>query len=246
MSQVVTNVSSVAVVAARNCKSMNYQNTYNNIINKARSRILTCYKERHHVIPICMNGSNDKVNLVYLTGCEHFICHELLAEIYPTNNKLKYAIWAMMNLATPYQQRYKVTARTYERLKIDYSKILSETHLGLKHTEEYKKQRSEAMKGANNPNYGKPDTALRLKTSKPKKSLKGRKCSRETIEKIRIASTGRFHTEEQKQREAKLGDKNPNKKGHKHSEQAKQNMSESKRKSWQRKKQVVELRAVPK
>ena len=47
---------------------MNYEKIYNQIILRAKSRELNCYVERHHVIPKCMGGTNDKDNLVKLTA----------------------------------------------------------------------------------------------------------------------------------------------------------------------------------
>lgn len=43
------------------------------------------YKERHHIIPKCIGGTNDEDNLIDLYAHEHFIAHELLAK--ETNHK---------------------------------------------------------------------------------------------------------------------------------------------------------------
>jgi hypothetical protein len=74
---------------------MNYTKIYNNLIEKARSRILEGYQEKHHVIPRCMNGTNDITNLVGLTPEEHYIAHLLLVKIYPEHKGLIYAAWYM-------------------------------------------------------------------------------------------------------------------------------------------------------
>ena len=52
---------------------MNYQKIYNQIIERAKNRQLEGYKEKHHIIPRCLNGNNDKENLVKLTAREHFL-----------------------------------------------------------------------------------------------------------------------------------------------------------------------------
>lgn len=66
---------------------MNHQNIYNSIIENAKSKnriklkknnINYVYYETHHILPKCLNGSNDKDNLVLLTAKEHYICHKLL------------------------------------------------------------------------------------------------------------------------------------------------------------------------
>lgn len=103
---------------------MNYERIYNQIIQKAKSelrvRTKEHYYENHHIIPRCMGGSNNKDNLVMLTAKEHFICHQLLCEIYPTNHQLIHAFWLMANGYTSKSQQrsYKISSRLYERLKI--------------------------------------------------------------------------------------------------------------------------------
>ena len=102
---------------------MNYKKVYYNIIERAKNRILEDYGEKHHIIPKCLGGINEKENIVKLTAREHFICHMLLVEIYPDNNKLKYVVWAMSNQKGSGQnKRYKVTSRVYQRLKEEFSK----------------------------------------------------------------------------------------------------------------------------
>jgi hypothetical protein len=78
---------------------MNYQRIYDSIISRAKERKLEAgtYKERHHIIPRCMNGTDDEDNLVDLTPEEHYVCHQLLVKIYPGNIKLMYAVRMMCN-----------------------------------------------------------------------------------------------------------------------------------------------------
>lgn len=70
---------------------MNYQAIYDRIVARGKERVIEGYKERHHIIPRCMGGSDESDNLVDLTPEEHFICHQLLVKIHPTNKKLVYA-----------------------------------------------------------------------------------------------------------------------------------------------------------
>jgi hypothetical protein len=67
---------------------MNYQLHYDKLIERAKNRSLSCYLEKHHIIPRCLGGSNDKENLVDLTPEEHYIAHQLLVKINPDNKKL--------------------------------------------------------------------------------------------------------------------------------------------------------------
>jgi hypothetical protein len=109
---------------------MNYQRIYDQIIDRAKERKLEGYKEKHHIIPKCMGGGNEKENLVVLTAREHFICHWLLCRIYPENRKLGHAFWFMSKQNAPAQQRnYVVSSRTY-----------AEAVSNLKLTEEHKEK----------------------------------------------------------------------------------------------------------
>lgn len=95
---------------------MNYEKIYNQIVARAKTRKLEGYKERHHIIPKCMGGTNDKENLVLLTAREHFICHWLLVRIYPNNKKLIYSFHAMCK-QNKSGNRYLPSSRVYKEAK---------------------------------------------------------------------------------------------------------------------------------
>jgi hypothetical protein len=100
---------------------MNYELAYNNIINNAikdnRKKGCGVYYEKHHILPKCLGGDDIKTNLVLLTAKEHYICHKLLCEIYPENNKLAFALWNMCRPNNRYQKRYIVSARAYKEAR---------------------------------------------------------------------------------------------------------------------------------
>lgn len=58
-----------------------YTKYYNQIVERARVRVLTAYSERHHVVPRSLGGTDTADNLVNLTAREHFICHWLLTKM---------------------------------------------------------------------------------------------------------------------------------------------------------------------
>jgi hypothetical protein len=121
---------------------MDYKRIYNQIIDHAKTRQLEGYKEKHHIVPKCLGGSNDKSNLVELTAREHFICHILLCEIYPKENKLKHALFLMaIGKQKIKEKTYVIGSRVYERLKIEYSEMLT----GKKQTQETKDKKSKSM-----------------------------------------------------------------------------------------------------
>ena len=96
------------------------------------------YHERHHIIPRCMGGTNDKDNLIDLFAREHFEAHRLLALENSENEKLIYAWHMMAVVKDKNQDRYELSPEEYEEVKIACAKMQSETR-----------------SGKNHPNYGK-------------------------------------------------------------------------------------------
>lgn len=74
---------------------MNYQAHYEKLIQRAVNRTLNGYVERHHILPKCMGGTDDKDNLVQLTAEEHYVAHQLLHKIHPEVCGLAFAMVAM-------------------------------------------------------------------------------------------------------------------------------------------------------
>lgn len=111
---------------------MNYKYHYNALIERAQTRILDCYIEKHHIIPRCMKGTDDKDNIVALTAREHFIAHLLLMKIYPKHLGLAKA--AMMLCVIGDGQNDRINNRRYEWLKIKHSKSMSESQSGIKNS----------------------------------------------------------------------------------------------------------------
>jgi hypothetical protein len=101
-----------------------YTTWYNNIIQQAKTRSLSGYKERHHIVPKSLGGSDLQSNLVDLTAKEHFICHLLLTKMThgKTKEKMVYAAWNMANQENSQQTRHKVRSRTYQYLRQQFSK----------------------------------------------------------------------------------------------------------------------------
>lgn len=95
-----------------------YTTIYFNIINKAKSRtVISEYSEKHHIIPRCLGGTNDKSNLVKLTAREHFICHWLLTKMVtgPAYYKLEKAL-ACLSRSSKNQERI-LSSGQYARSK---------------------------------------------------------------------------------------------------------------------------------
>lgn len=116
-------------------KDNKYTKHYMSLIEKARTRKLPKdqYKERHHIIPQSLGGTNDKDNLIWLTGREHALCHWALLKMTEGEDraKMSYAFNGM-NAENEFQQRYRsrIITRAYERNRIEHAKIHSERMKG--------------------------------------------------------------------------------------------------------------------
>ena len=122
---------------------MNYQLIYNQLIERAKTRVLTCYKEEHHIVPLCLNPKSTET--VYLTGREHFLVHWLLIRIYPENIKLKQAFGLMGFGLSHY--KYKLSSVAYQEAKEKYSEAQSKKLLGKNLSKEHKKNISKGKLG---------------------------------------------------------------------------------------------------
>lgn len=71
---------------------MNYQNHYDRLISRSQLRERPeGYLEKHHIVPKCLGGTNEKYNIVLLTPEEHYVAHQLLVKINPNNIGLNFS-----------------------------------------------------------------------------------------------------------------------------------------------------------
>ena len=143
---------------------MDYQRHYNKLIKRARNRLLESYTENHHIIPRCMNGSDDSINLVALTPEEHYVAHQLLVKIYPNNYKLIHAAKMMtVNSSNHFNRNNKLYGWLKKKSnEAQKRKVVSEQtknrigngNRGKKRSEDVKREKSESMLGEKNHNYG--------------------------------------------------------------------------------------------
>lgn len=159
-----------------------YKKWYDQIIDRARHRIIEGYTERHHIKPRSLDGSDDSSNLVELTAREHFICHWLLTKMTTGEDRAK-MIYALngMKRSNQFAQRYetKITARVYENLKKKFAAIHSAN-----------------MKGREPWNRGVPITDEQRE--KNRKAATGKKMSAESISKRLAKVTGQKRSQETK------------------------------------------------
>jgi len=189
-----------------------YSKVYFSTIEKAKQRgwKKARGRERHHIIPQSLGGSNDKDNLVYLSCREHFLCHWLLVKITEgeSYHKMVYALMGM-RAENEHHDRYHTvfTARVYEKYRIEHaayhSKLMKSKNLipwnkgGVEITDKH----SANIKKAANTRIIDPIKQAEGQRKRIAKML-GRKQSEETCRNKSIALKGKPKgpmSEEQKQ-----------------------------------------------
>ena len=159
---------------------MNYSAHYARLINRARSRVLDGYCERHHVMPRCIGGTDDPENLVDLTPEEHYIAHQLLVKMHPSSPGL---VWAAIR-----QARESRGNKAYGWLRRRNAQIASaqmrgdKRNAGKKLSAAHREKISRAMTGRTFSSY------TRLKLSE---AFRGRYISPEARAKISLAFKGK-------------------------------------------------------
>jgi hypothetical protein len=211
-------------VKTANCK-MNYQKIYNNLIHREITR--AGYIEKHHILPRCLGGLDNKENLVNLYPEEHYLAHLLLCKIHPGNQKLLYAAMnmttgSMINKGKRNNKAYGWLRRQYAesmsgdrnpaRQNPNLQKEAAKKRIGQKRTEETKAKMSAAQKGRKLTTEHKSklaiaattrppisnDTRQKLKQRTPNKGMLGKTMSAETKAKMSAAQHGKTMSEEAK------------------------------------------------
>jgi len=116
---------------------MNYKKIYDSIISNRQLNPYEGYVEKHHIIPRSLGGSDDSDNVVALTAREHFVCHCLLAKMYPKESLEWYKMnnaFMMMKCASMTQERY-FNSRLYESLRGNFASVMSFTQRGQRNSQ---------------------------------------------------------------------------------------------------------------
>lgn len=113
---------------------MDYQTIYNKLIARALTRTKDAaeYYESHHIVPRCLGGSDDHVNLVDLTAREHFIAHLCLVKIHPGNGSL---VRAAVMMACGSSRHKRSANRIYEWLRKKHSAVMKEAQGGINNSQ---------------------------------------------------------------------------------------------------------------
>lgn len=174
-----------------------YTKWYFLIIKKRQNTTEHTATENHHIIPECFyinrkrkgpkgwleGDPDDPMNIVKLSGREHFVCHRLLTKMVvgAPRAKMVHALSFMLSLRNP-SRTYTVTSRVYETVRLLTSIAIKESW-----TTDRKQHKSNLMKGDRNPFYGKHHS------DKTKEKLQNRIVSDETKQLISKNQKERFN-----------------------------------------------------
>lgn len=200
---------------------MNYEKIYNAIVAKAKSEDRKkikggIYYESHHIIPKCMGGSNDILNLILLIPKEHYMAHRLLCMMYPDHNGIHYAMLCMIGGWKSKNKRYAPSSRIYEQIRAKslpgprdeiIRKKISNSLKGKTHSEETRLRMSIAQK-----NKAPMSEETKQKISKAKKGKTLPPISEETRTRLSNASRNRIRnpfSEETKKKMSESAKKKP-------------------------------------
>ena len=121
------------------------------------------YTEKHHIIPKCLGGTNDANNIAILSAREHFLCHLLLAKQY----NIKELWYAFFMMKAGNKKHSRTTSRLFEQ---------------------FKRKKSEMMRGKNNPMYGKPSACI-MQTEETKEKIRQSKLGKKRAPFTRMRPT---------------------------------------------------------
>lgn len=169
---------------------MDYKRQYDLLIEKARKRgKVEGYKERHHIIPKCMGGGNEKENLVELTAREHYVAHRLL---YAHHGTRKLAVaWHSMCRGGNHHTGRIFTNRQYERARKAFSESQTKPPKVRTTSVRWSMEHREKLRLAQTGKVATEETRKAMSMAG-----KGRKFNEEHKRKIGLASKGRVCSEE--------------------------------------------------
>jgi hypothetical protein len=123
---------------------MDYRRHYEMLMERARSRVLTGYSERHHILPKCMGGDNSAGNIVRLTPEEHYVAHQFLVKMFPGDRKI---LWAASNMTGASRRQPGRKNKLYGWLRRRLAESTRKWSTGRKHTAEARAKMSAARAG---------------------------------------------------------------------------------------------------
>jgi hypothetical protein len=174
-----------------------YKKWYTSITENAKTRTVSGYVERHHIIPRSLGGADTMDNLVDLTAREHFICHWLLTKIYTGDARYKMinALYLMQG-KNQYQERY-INSRVYETLRKEYAEYISKMNTGRVQPADEKARQIKAITGRKRAPFS-AEWLAKIKKARQgeKNGMFGKKHSIETRAKQSEKATGRKQSDE--------------------------------------------------
>ena len=133
---------------------MNYKLHYDKLIHRAQNRSIlkSEYKEKHHIIPSCIGGTDLKENLVQLFPEEHLLAHLLLVKIHPKEYGLTKAANMMSQCKSANQQRITNKKFGWIKRKLSIEQSIAMTGKGNhNYGNVWSEEQRDKIRGKNNP-----------------------------------------------------------------------------------------------
>lgn len=204
---------------------MNYKRVYDEIIKRAKLRGLNKkhlegYFEKHHIVPKCMGGFDEKLNYVLLTAKEHFICHHLLWKSNRENYSLfwSYKIMARCKSRNTSERSISLlTSKQYETLRKIHADRLSIMMTGRIVSDETKEKLRLIQTGKKLTNETKVKLSKSLSlvkhtnewNEKVSAALRGHIASDEHRKNNSISHSGKKYSDETNAKKGSIGSTNP-------------------------------------
>lgn len=200
---------------------MNYHVHYERLMQRARVRALSGYRERHHIVPRCIGGTQSRVNLVELTPEEHYVAHQILVKIYPGNARIAYAAMAMAWQA--------IGNRPYGWLRRRYAAAMRGVPKSAEHREKIARAQRGVKRGPLTPEHRAKLSAVQIGKKRPSRPL-----SPDHLAKLRAGwnEKARTHPPEVRAKISAANRGNSARKGQPHSAETLAKMAEARRSAW--------------
>lgn len=167
--------------------SERHYSRYTSFIQSRRNRTISdgAYREKHHILPRSLGGSDKPDNIIELTAREHYIAHLMLWKTY--GGTMSVAFWIMNHT-----KGRRLSGRMYQTLKEENALVISAKQKGVpRWSETQRKNISERLRKYYETHVVSEETRKRISDANI-----GRTVSDETRQKIAMTKIGKPRPEE--------------------------------------------------
>ncbi len=123
------------IVPEKNEKYLDYIQRIRQMREDRRYKFV--YMERHHIVLRSKGGNNEKENLIWLLGQEHYYAHKILHYENRSDKDYAYAWWSMSNRIHKTKKRIVVSSYEYAQARMAICAVQSKPVICLETREEF-------------------------------------------------------------------------------------------------------------